>query len=315
MVEVVLRAQKWDLTAMSERFVVGPASGRVLSGIQGEWLSIACAAYCASKKKDVSAAAAVAHRIDADLKQQGEVFEEIVRAGDGVGVLAASTLIAHNLGDLDRVMDQWNLEHNDPLRLDWYKAGHELIPTPRDKKQALALAFRQSAYDSNRKHTRRSLLDAGSLNKLTLGTTTMADENNRHFALREAKGLRTRRDLLTPVAPCFDDWGAGVATLPTVEVAQAHTHTHTHTHTNTHIDVRLCVFVLLCVRVRNGIPLHSLSPSSRRFSVWCWAMSSAQKVSVWHTRVLWLPLTHIVPGASRRCHQTYLPRSLLAHLA
>jgi hypothetical protein len=40
----------------------------------------------------------------------------------------------------------------------------------------------------------------------------MADENHRFHALRKARGLRRSRDLLLPIGPFFEAWGATIAT-------------------------------------------------------------------------------------------------------
>jgi hypothetical protein len=208
MARLVLEARNWDLTVISERLVRGPSTGRVLSGMHGEWFSIAAAAYCATRKKAPELAAELDRAIRAELLQEAETFAEFARARDGVGLLKAATTIAHNLGDLDRVMDQWNLEDEDPLRVDCYKTGHADQALPKDP------ALRDA---------RRWLLQAGHLNKEPLAFTSMADENHRHFALRAAKCLRRSRDLLLPIAPFYDDWGARVGKHPALspeEVAE-----------------------------------------------------------------------------------------------
>jgi len=206
MAKFVLESHSWDLTAISERYVRGPASGRVLSGMHGEWFSIAAAAYCATRKKLPDVAAILHDHIEQELIQEAEILEEFARARDGLGLLKAATSIAHNLGDLDRVMDQWNLDPSDPLRVHCYKAGHEeslLTASPTSLSQSLSQA-------------RRLLVQAGNLNKAQLTFTSMADENHRHFALRAAKSLRRSRDLLLPIAPFYDDWGARVGKHPAV---------------------------------------------------------------------------------------------------
>ena len=119
--------------------------------------------------------------------REGQIFEWCVREGDEVATLKAATLIAHNLGDLDRVMDQWNLPPNDPLRLAVYKTGH-----------------------ASRTDLPQELSIAGDLNK-----KFMATENHRHFALRKPHCLRQHRHLLLPIGPFFDNWGRTVATEPT----------------------------------------------------------------------------------------------------
>ncbi|MGZ6290511.1 MAG: hypothetical protein ACXWQO_20150, partial [Bdellovibrionota bacterium] len=117
-------------------------------------------------------------------------------------LLRCCTLIAHNLGDLDRVIDQWELAPDDTLRLAVYKLGHEKHPSFGPAQEAL--------------------IQAGNLNK-----AFMASENHRHYPLRKPKCLRSSVDFLLPVGPFFDAWGATVAKHPALskeekaEVAEA----------------------------------------------------------------------------------------------
>ncbi len=199
MVSLVTQALGWDMTAISKRFVRGPQSGRVLSGMHGEWFSIAVGAYCALRSHGGTSstdADAMRGLILHEMQREAEVLGEFVQARDGIGALQAATSIAHNLGDLDRVMDQWNLDPADPLRAEAYRAGHD---NPARFKGLLRLA--------------------GELNKLVLSATgmaptSMAAENHRHFALRQARSLRRSPDLLLPISPFFDDWGATVGRHP-----------------------------------------------------------------------------------------------------
>jgi len=189
MAQLVLDSRNWDMTAVSERYVRGPASGRILSGLHGEWFSIAAAAYGATRKKDQTLSLALLEAIQEEIKKHAEVVCELTLHRDGIGLLKAVSTVAHNLGDLDRVIDQWSLETDDPLRQCGYKAGHNESQHP-------------------------WLLAAGNLYKMNIGFTAMADENHRHFALRAAKCLRRSRDLLLPIAPFYDDWGSKLGRHP-----------------------------------------------------------------------------------------------------
>ena len=200
MAKLVQDALHWDMTAISRRFVRSPRSGEVLSGMHGEWFSIAAGAYGALRKKNTSLALEIQNLITSEMEREARILEDLFLAKDGIGLLAAATTIAHNLGDLDRVMDQWNLAPDDSLRLQAYKAGHE-----------------------NDSRFRGLLTLAGVLNKTPLSPTSMADENHRHFALRAAKCLRRSPDFLLPISPFFDDWGAIIGRHPALspeEVAQ-----------------------------------------------------------------------------------------------
>lgn len=200
MADLVQEALLWDMTTLSKRFVRSPLSGEVLSGLHGEWFSIAAGAYGALRKKSPDRAHELQKLIVNEMEREASVLSDFLKLRDGIGLLSSSTTIAHNLGDLDRVMDQWNLAADDPLRIAAYKAGHE-----NDSRFGGLLTL------------------AGILNKATLSPTSMADENHRHFALRAAKCLRKSADFLLPISPFFDDWGSIVGRHPALspeEVAE-----------------------------------------------------------------------------------------------
>lgn len=201
MAQLVLESRSWDFTSVSTRFTYGAAESpwqkEVLSGHLGEWFTVSCAAYCAlsqyrdpltqEKQKELFAS------ISDEVQRHSEIFGTLWRAQDGLGCLKASASISHNFGDLDRVMDMWELSVGDPLRLEFYRLG-------------------TSPFDSNRnlRYLGR-LWVAGELYKAPLHGSSMARENHRHFALRKPKCLRKSRALLLPTGPFFDGWGEQVA--------------------------------------------------------------------------------------------------------
>ena len=180
MLELTLASKSWNFRVMTERYANHPEdSSRYLSGHQGEWFSIAVGAY--AKHRGSLESKRVMESILAELQEEEAIFRALMDKKMGIELLRASTLIAHNLGDLDRVMDQWDLPENDPLRLSAYKSGHE---------------------EKNFPH----LVLAGNLNK-----AFMASENHRHYPLRAPKVLRRSRSLLLPTGPFFDTWGKQLA--------------------------------------------------------------------------------------------------------
>lgn len=201
MAELVLESHEWDFTLVSTRFVYGaagsPVAKEALSGLYGEWFTVACGAYCALGRYREPEAAALRGRvftaIEREVDRHSEIFGSLWRAKDGVGCLKASASVAHNFGDLDRVMDMWELGVGDPLRLRFYKLGAR----PFDTERKLRYLGR--------------LWVAGELYKSKIEGSSMAIENHRHFGLRKARGLRSRADLVVPTAPFFDEWGGRVA--------------------------------------------------------------------------------------------------------
>ena len=169
-----------------------------MTGHLGEWFTVACAAYCALGRYPSSETAQrlrdqIFASIEYEVNRHSETFGALWRAEDGLACLKASANIAHNFGDLDRVMDMWDLSFADPLRLKFYKLG----VTPFDPERKLRYLGR--------------LWVAGELYKSTIDGSAMALENHRHFALRKPRCLRLSREYLIPLGPFFDDWGQQVA--------------------------------------------------------------------------------------------------------
>ena len=199
MAALVRESRGWDFKLVTERYAcgVGDYVKDALSGHLGEWFTVASGAYCALGKYSEQEARIVREALLSDISDEtnrhSEVFGSLWRANDGVGSLKASAAIAHNFGDLDRVMDMWALPASDPLRTSFYKLAAE-------------------PFDQNGKlrHLGR-LWVAGELYKSMIDGSSMALENHRHFALRKPRSLRRSRELLITTGPFLDDWGAKVA--------------------------------------------------------------------------------------------------------
>ncbi|HXT00288.1 MAG TPA: hypothetical protein VN915_06410 [Elusimicrobiota bacterium] len=184
--EIVLDALGWDYTPVTTRVARGPA-GELLSTHEGTWFSVAVGAYAACRAKRPELAARVLAAMSAEAERERAVFAAIAEQGDGVAILKASALIAHNFGDLDRVADQWELpRETDPLMKAFYDAAKPGSPL-----YGGLLGW------------------AGALNAKFLSA-----DNHRHYPLRAPRGLRRAPELLIPVGPFFDDWGRAVARHP-----------------------------------------------------------------------------------------------------
>lgn len=191
MAKLTLESRKWDFSLVTQRIAHG------LSGHLGEWYTVAAGAYCALE-----------HYKDQRLKQcreelfqaigevtelHSEVFGRLMREGQGLECLKASAPIAHNLGDMDRVIDIWELAPFDPLRLKFYKLGIK----PFDADNKLRYLGR--------------LWVAGELYKSAIDGSSMAKENHRHFALRKPRCLRRSKNLMIQTGPFLDAWGRQAA--------------------------------------------------------------------------------------------------------
>jgi hypothetical protein len=187
--EHVDEAAARDATLVSERVTLG------LSGHNGEWFSVRAGALGRALLLGLQdEAAALAAHIDAELDREDQLFGGAVAQGAPARTtLALATIVAHNLGDLSRVVDAW------PKAL----AGHPL----RERYSRLA------HLDGSRRS--RTFVLAGALNK-----ELMAHENHRFLALRKPRALRRSRELLLPVGPWFDAWGGLVARTALLDDAE-----------------------------------------------------------------------------------------------
>jgi hypothetical protein len=201
MADLVLKSQGYDFAQVTGRYAYGakgtPWEKKIVHGHLGEWFTVSCGAYCALKQyADPLAQKKREELLDAiagEVHHHSEVFGSLWRTDDGMGALKASAALAHNFGDLDRVMDMWELAVDDPLRLNFYKLG-------------------VSPFDSNKKlRYLGRLWVAGELYKSVIDGSSIALENHRHYALRKPKCLRKSPAFLISTGPFFDDWGKAVA--------------------------------------------------------------------------------------------------------
>lgn len=192
--DAVEAASGWDPRAVSARTVDDPASptARPISGHDGEWLSVwAGALGRALLLEDDATAERARASIEASLERQARVFADVERRKDApFELLRAATILAHNAGDLSRVVEQW------PPRPHLAAARERLARLGHERGERFGGAF----------------LRAGALNK-----AFTAVENHRFLALRAPRSLRRGRELLLPIGPFFDGWGRTIATSPLLE--------------------------------------------------------------------------------------------------
>jgi hypothetical protein len=193
---VVDRVASWDARWVSERTVAvatdGASDAGSISGHDGEWLGVRAGAL--GRAAMLGATAIVERLVDAmdtELAREERVFVQALESrAPARRVLSTATVLAHNLGDLSRVVDAWpGKEAVVALRAKYTRLGHPDGPAKR-----------------------ASFVTAGVLNK-----AMMALENHRFLALRKPRGLRTSRALLLPIGPWFDVWGETVARHPSLE--------------------------------------------------------------------------------------------------
>jgi hypothetical protein len=180
MAKLTIESWQWDYEQVTNRKSYNSASSQVMSTHEGTWLSVAIGAYNALiKNKFPKLAQDVADVILAEIDKEEKLLLELREKKDHINFLRSTALMAHNFGDLDRVIDQWQMSPDDPFHQRIYKLGHNL----------------NANYSP-------VLVYAGQVNKAFL-----ANENHRHMSMRQPRGIRKSHKFLIPVGPFMDDWG------------------------------------------------------------------------------------------------------------
>lgn len=184
--KAVQKFHQWDESYVSKRWVI-TKSQKKLSGHQGEWFSVAMGAYGCALKVAHPFVPEIRESIEAQVQEHEEALTELrdevlmhPTVENTKRYLAGVAAVAHNLGDLDRMFEAWNIADTDVLKRRVFRAGHEDARSPR-----------------------AVFLEAGKVYQALL-----ANENHRHFALREPKGLRKSPEFLLNFGPFLDDWGS-----------------------------------------------------------------------------------------------------------
>jgi hypothetical protein len=180
MTQLTIESWKWDYSQVTNRKSYNRINDGVISTHEGTWLSVAIGAYCALKTYEMHERAQdVADVILAEIKKEEELLIQLREDRDHINFIRTAPLMAHNFGDLDRVMVAWGMNLDDPFCKRIYKLGHEL----------------NESYSP-------ILVYTGKVNK-----EFTANENHRHMSMRQPKCLRKSKDFLIPVGPFMDDWG------------------------------------------------------------------------------------------------------------
>ncbi len=193
MARLTIESWSWNYEQVTNRKAFNPSNGQVLSTHEGTWLSVAIGAYNALRKHNKeSLASDVADVILAEISKEEKLLLELREKRDVVNFLRSTALMAHNFGDLDRVMDQWQMDPEDSFRKRIYKLGHVA-----HESYSPIFAF------------------AGQVNKAFLSV-----ENHRHMSMRQARCLRRSYRFLIPVGPFMDTWGATLGAAPDLSLAE-----------------------------------------------------------------------------------------------
>lgn len=193
MLSLTLAMRSWAVADVSARFVRLPGHEPV-SGHDGEFFSVLTGALGACLFHGLhDDAGRLIDLIDAELRREAAAFDAAWAARDGeLDALRLSALLTHNVGDLDQGMSFWpKKEPHASLRARFGRLAHENTAAHGGSFARAALLYR----------------------------SLMAPEGHRNYPLRGAPALRASRDLLLPMAPFLDDWGAVLATHPALDRA------------------------------------------------------------------------------------------------
>lgn len=191
MVDMTIDSWSWDYTPMTDRKSY-TEDKKVISTHEGTWLSVAIGAYCASvSHKRLDLAERVKEVILKEIRKEEALLLGLKKNQEHINFIKATPLVAHNFGDLDRVMVAWDMHEKDEFCKSIYKLGH--IPS--------------KIYDP-------IIVFGGRVNK-----AFTAKENHRHMSLRKSKALRKSNQLLVPVTPFTYEWAhrIGTSELLTIE--------------------------------------------------------------------------------------------------
>jgi hypothetical protein len=185
-------AHRWSLDGISKRATalagVGPVSGHdgemlsVYAGALGSFLHIGDAEY-------VQLASEAIHN---ELEREATEFRfASSRKGMEIETLRIAATLTHNAGDLDQGISFW--PKGEPYRsakIPFHRLAHENKTPFRGTYQAAARVYRAA----------------------------MSCEGHRNYPLRGVRGLRQSPDLLLPLGPFLDDWGATIAKHPLLQL-------------------------------------------------------------------------------------------------
>ncbi len=181
----------WSIEGISRRATelagVGPVSGHngeqlsVLAGALGHFL----------KRGDAEYAAKAANAMDAELEREALEFRFAVEhKGCELDVLRLAASLTHNVGDVDQGISFWpSAASHDAARKRFARLAHENTEPFGGAYQMAARVYKKA----------------------------MSPEGHRNYPLRGVKSLRRSPDLLLPLGPFLDDWGALIAVHPALD--------------------------------------------------------------------------------------------------
>jgi hypothetical protein len=196
--DLALFLKEWDVRGVSARILDVEGLGPV-SGHDGERLSVLCGGMLGLLERgDSKAAARFEVEIDAELEREAAAFAEVERElgrepGRELDLLRLAWILTHNAGDVMQ-----GLAAKGARRVGEREKAR-FADLARERFERYGGAFGRAA---------------------ALYRAILAPEGHRNYPLRATKLLRAHPDLLLPLGPCLDEWGARLATWPAWSTAQ-----------------------------------------------------------------------------------------------
>lgn len=184
----------WTLDGYSLRTIdCGPQG--VVSGHDGEWLSVMAGALGRFLQLGDEEYAALAHQaIHAELLREARAFVDVcLTPGRELDTMRVAMSVIHNLGDVNQGISFWKgpAKHSQSAR-----------------------QFERLAQEN--------VAGYGGIFQFPgdLYKELLASEGHRHYPLRAVKPLRRAAELLLPLGPFLDDYGARLAATPLLNTAE-----------------------------------------------------------------------------------------------
>jgi hypothetical protein len=216
MAGLALALSGWEIRGISARWVetrvagapsgVGAGASATISGHDGERLSVLCGGMLGLLAADDAAGAErFEQEIDAELQREAATFLGCAaQPGRELELLRLAAILTHNAGDVLQGLSA--------------KSGKRVGAEQKDRYDDLARSgpalVAGVVQARGRPRYGGAFLQAGALYRELL-----ASEGHRHYPLRDARCLRRHPDLLLPLGPCLDDWGARIATHTSLSLA------------------------------------------------------------------------------------------------
>jgi len=193
LLELTLQMARWTLHGISTRVDEvansGPVSGHdgerlgALAGSLGRFLGLHLLPL--AEKAETA--------IDEELNREAVAFRiALHEPGHELLALRLAMSLTHNVGDLDQGISFWDgIPADHPTKLRFHRLAHE-----------------------NTRPYQGTFAAAAAIYK-----TALAAEGHRHYPLRPIRALRQSPDLLLPLGPGLDDWGALIGRHPSLTPA------------------------------------------------------------------------------------------------